>query len=331
VHSLGEGRYEVVDKGSSNGVRVNGSDLRRSIVEPGDIIELGDVRFRFVGAGQIFLPGVGESQQLEAIPDRPPTSIRPTAGGGTSLLPFVIVGAIVAIVVVGGFWFMQQRNHEPTGETPKTAPDDAEQIALQAAKKECDDGNCDLAHDRLVAKIDKKSPLRQSADYQTIETRWADSMLAQADKELDVGKKRRMLRDIQSTDTVPQPRRNIAIAKLAELDAATSGTTTAPTNTNVMPSATHTQVVPTTTVTTSTATTTATATATHTARPTGGSVFNQASALATSGDTAGARALLEPRVFGSGHATPDEVNLLKGICKAQHDKSCTAAIGAKYP
>jgi pSer/pThr/pTyr-binding forkhead associated (FHA) protein len=333
VHLLGEGRYEVVDKGSSNGVRVNGSDLRRSIVEPGDIIELGDVRFRFVGAGQIFLPGVGESQQLEAIADRPPTSIRPGAPGGSSpLLPFVIVGALVAIIVVGGFWFMQQRNNRAEGLQEHPQSDDPEQLALQAAKKDCDDGNCDLAHDRLAAKIDKKSALRQSSDYQNIETRWADGMLAQADKELDVNKKRRMLRDVQATDTVPQPRRNIAIAKLAELDAATSATTPIPTTTNTMPSATHTQVVPTATTTTTTTAPTATATATHTARPTGGgSVFSQASALVTSGDNTGARALLEPRVFGAGHATADEVGLLRGICKAQHDKSCTAAISAKYP
>jgi len=335
VHSLGEGRYEVVDKGSSNGVRVNGSDLRRSIVEPGDIIELGDVRFRFVGAGQIFLPGVGESQQLEAIPDRPPTSIHPGQQPGSSpLLPFVIVGALVAIIVVGGFWFMQQRNNQREGTQEHAQPDDPEQLALMAAKKECDDGNCDIAHDRLVAKIDKKSALRQSSDYQTIETRWADFMLGQADKEMDVGKKRRMLREVQGTDTVPQPRRNIATAKLAELDAATSTTTPIPTGTGPIPTATHTQAVPTNTSTTTATATQPTATATHTATarpPSGGSVFSQASALVTSGDNAGARALLEPRVFGSGHATGDEVKLLKGICKSQHDKSCTAAISSKYP
>ena len=52
VHALGDGRYEIVDKASSNGVRVNGVELRRSIIEAGDVIELGDVRFKFVGAGK---------------------------------------------------------------------------------------------------------------------------------------------------------------------------------------------------------------------------------------------------------------------------------------
>jgi len=245
-------------------------------------------------------------------------------------LPFVIVGAVVAILVVGGFAWMQHQQQGQTGEPTHVANDDPEQLALQAAKKDCDEGKCDLAHDRLAAKIDSKSSLRQSSDYQNIETRWADWMLAQADKETDVAKKRRILRDVQGTETVPQTRRNIAAAKLAELDAATSATTTA---TTPIPSASHTTAPTSTAVTTTTTTATQTApTATHTARPTGGgSVFSQASALATNGDTAGARALLEPRVFGSGKATPEEINLLKGICKSQHDKSCTAAIATKYP
>jgi hypothetical protein len=81
-----------------------------------------------------------------------------------------------------------------------------------------------------------------------------------------------------------------------------------------------------------TTTTTTVPTATHTVPHTGGggSVFAQASVLATNNDLAGARALLEPRVF-AGRAGPDEVGLLKGICKTQHDKMCTSAIASKYP
>jgi len=332
IHVLGDPRYEIVDKGSSNGVRVNGSDLRRSIIEPGDIVELGDVRFRFVGAGQIFLPGVGDSQQLEAIPDRPPTSIRSTAKpSSTSLLPFVIVGAVIAIGVVGVFAWMQ-KNNQTTGPTPSATvtSDDPEQVALAAAKQLCDEGKCDLAHDKLMLSIDAKSSLRQGTDFQNIETRWADSVLGRAEKESDPKKKRALLHSVADADSVPQSRRSIATSKLAELDAVINVPPTAST----APTATHTATAPPPTVTnTGTATSTATApTTTTTHRPTGGAnVFNQASQLSMSGDNAGARALLEPRVFGSGKATPEEVRLLKGICRAQHDKNCTTAIEQKYP
>jgi hypothetical protein len=60
------------------------------------------------------------------------------------------------------------------------------------------------------------------------------------------------------------------------------------------------------------------------------SVFAQAEAMSIAGDSAGARALLEPRVFSTARASDEEVNLLRGICKAQHDRNCTAAIAAKY-
>ncbi len=330
IHALGEARYEVVDKGSSNGVRVNGSDLRRSIIEPGDIIELGDVRFRFVGAGQIFLPGVGESHQLEAIADRPPGSLRPQASSPTSLLPFVIVGAVVAVAVVVGFALMQRQTAQPTGDTPHVATDDPEQIELQAAKKLCDDGKCDLAHDKLMVKIAAASPVRMSTDFQNIETRWADAELAAADREPDPQKKRKLLREVQSAESVPLARRNIAGAKLAELDAATNVTAT---GTVPNATATHTVTIPTGTTTTTTTATNTAPTATHTVtHPSGGNVFAQAQALTLSNppDNAGARALLEPRVFGAGKASQEEVNLLKGICRSQHDRNCVAAIAQKY-
>ena len=52
LFALGNGRFEIVDKASANGIRINGVELKRGILEAGDALELGDVRLRFVGAGQ---------------------------------------------------------------------------------------------------------------------------------------------------------------------------------------------------------------------------------------------------------------------------------------
>lgn len=105
VHALGEGRFEIVDKGSSNGVRINGVDLKRSIIEAGDVIELGDVRFRFVGAGQVFVPGPNESQQLTAISDRAAEMADETSND-SGLTPFAVLGAVVALLLLAGavYW-----------------------------------------------------------------------------------------------------------------------------------------------------------------------------------------------------------------------------------
>src|SRR5690606_24330640 len=49
ISAIGGGRYEIIDEGSANGIRINGQEVRRGLLEAGDALELGDVRLRFVG------------------------------------------------------------------------------------------------------------------------------------------------------------------------------------------------------------------------------------------------------------------------------------------
>ncbi len=48
------GAFEIEDLQSANGVRVNSSSVKRSALRSGDVVELGQVRFRFVGAGEAY-------------------------------------------------------------------------------------------------------------------------------------------------------------------------------------------------------------------------------------------------------------------------------------
>lgn len=54
-------------------------------------------------------------------------------------------------------------------------------------------------------------------------------------------------------------------------------------------------------------------------------VLADAKAALHRGDSKGARALLEPRV-DDGSATPEEKQLLRGICKSAHDAACIAKL-----
>jgi hypothetical protein len=54
-------------------------------------------------------------------------------------------------------------------------------------------------------------------------------------------------------------------------------------------------------------------------------VLSQAQALMAKGDDKGARALIQERAL-AGDASPEELKLLKSICKAQKDKACLAAL-----
>ena len=60
------------------------------------------------------------------------------------------------------------------------------------------------------------------------------------------------------------------------------------------------------------------------------SVALEAQLLYATGDLAGARALLDPRVLEAPKGAPDEITLLRSICKAQKDKACLTALGRKY-
>jgi pSer/pThr/pTyr-binding forkhead associated (FHA) protein/outer membrane protein assembly factor BamD (BamD/ComL family) len=61
-----DGSFEIEDLQSANGVRVNGSSVRRSALRSGDVLELGQVRFRFVGAGEAYTFDAAEEEQLAA-------------------------------------------------------------------------------------------------------------------------------------------------------------------------------------------------------------------------------------------------------------------------
>ena len=156
VHALGDGRFEIVDKASSNGVRVNGADLRRGIVEPGDVIELGDVQFKFVGAGQIYRPA--EGQPLAALSDRPPNEAA-RARRPSNTLPVAIFAAVVVAGTLGA-WVYTRRDPDsraPVGmtATPQPTP---ERAALDEAKALCASGDCEGAHKKLETAIAASRP-----------------------------------------------------------------------------------------------------------------------------------------------------------------------------
>jgi pSer/pThr/pTyr-binding forkhead associated (FHA) protein len=322
VHALGDGRFEIVDKGSSNGVRVNNAELRRGIIEPGDVIELGDVKFKFVGAGQIFLPGVNDGQQLAAIGER--------SGGrrrGT-LWPYVATGAAIAVVAVGLSTFVRPKP-EPVVITPvgqPTAPADPAQESLDDAKRLCDTGDCDTAHEKITNEIPQGSPLRDGDDFKSIESRWADAVLARADVEQDVVKKRALLSDVASDPTVDPVRRKRAADKLQLLDSS------APTPSQ-LPVATVVDAAP----PLKPAHDGGTHHVTYAAVPvdpppapapaptpkptTSGVDVHQLLLQDTPSSIATARSILEPKVFGN-RATAEEIRMLKTICKSQHDELC---------
>jgi pSer/pThr/pTyr-binding forkhead associated (FHA) protein len=347
VHDLGEGRFEIVDKGSSNGVRVNSAELKRGIIEAGDVIELGDVKFKFVGAGQIFLPGINDTAQLSAIGDRVIDGQRRRS----QVVPFTLLGAaIAAILIVAATWYMK---HQPPPNAPIVGTvDDHDTQILNRAKSLCDNGDCDKAHLLVATDLPDTSPERTSPEFKDLERRWAEGMLARASAEPDVNTRRNLLQQVAQAVTVdPELRRaaadqlqaldqatppSSATAPKAGIDAASSTSPTAPVVPVPAPNGNGhgdtTYVPPSTNGTTSaingSSGTNVTAVPVHpTGAPpagTGGnlSVLDQARNVMLN-DPLTAKSLLMPRLTG-GHASRDELSTLKIICRDPRvgDRGC---------
>jgi pSer/pThr/pTyr-binding forkhead associated (FHA) protein len=207
VHALGDGRYEIVDQGSANGVRVNGADLKRSIIEAGDVIELGDVKFKFVGAGQIFRPGPEDSRES---PVR-----RPQRRAGFA--PYLLVAGILLLVAVAA-WLTVRWVAGPPRQS-LAAVDNPELETIRAAKRLCGVGEFDTAHEKLQNELRVDSPLRRLQDFREIEDAWATDMLARARAETDPDRRNKLLAAVAKSTDVSPGLRSQAGALIGQFDA----------------------------------------------------------------------------------------------------------------
>ena len=340
VHALGDGRFEIVDKGSSNGVRVNGAELRRGIVEPGDTIELGDVKFKFIGAGQIFRPT--ESQQMAVLNDRAAADIVRGKRGATAL-PLAIFGVVVVAGAIGAWVYT--RPHAPHAATAPTATAalSADQQAVADAQRLIASGDFEGAHEKL-ATLPEGAAVRSSQDFKDVENKWADQELAHADAEQDFARKRALYQRVSTEIAVEPARRKAAADKLQSLDAVAVITTATPSalpmasgkpdplesamsrpdagrRTALAPEPTN---PPATTTPTLPVPATAPPTTAAVPRPSGGSVDEKERILALQGTQDSKMQLkqqLEQKVY-SGRASDTEINLLISTCKDLGDKLC---------
>lgn len=343
VHALGDGRFEIVDKGSSNGVRVNAVELKRSIIEAGDVIELGDVRFKFVGAGQIFVPGPNESQQLTAISDREAELATARRGLGGYVLPVLGAGVVGAAIILAVVYVLRAR--AVAGEADAGIMADSEQAILSDAKNRCSLEDCEQAHTTIAA-FPENSPWREHADFRYVVTTWAESLLRKARADSNPTTRRETLMRLVNDAKVDAAQRKQANDLLTQGDVAPTptdlpsvatrdsgqgmATNTAP----QAPAPAPTRTTPTSHTTVTNATTSVPTSAPAPSpqpKPTAtGNVSERAREAGLRGDYAAVKQLLEQKVL-SGHASVDDARVLRAACKQLGDKTCSDAVKAKYP
>ena len=337
IVNLGAGVYEMIDRGSSNGVRVNGIKLERRVIEDDDEIELGDVRLRFVARGRIFRPGAtGASSGYGAAT----ASARFPAQRKGGLGVMIAAGAVLGIVAVIGFVALYAGDTSPNaGSTVERTVLD--QSVLEEAKRLSEGNDHEAAHAKL-GELPEGSPLRDSSLVREIEGKWADEAFARAATASDLATRRAILDEIAAAKMVDAERRSRA----ANMRNAMDGDATAPDSLPVVaaaekdggkvgPSAVlapnpfdtdNGSSTPDSTKPGGTAKSTATSPPKSTAPPkpttTAKGPDDARDAILNKDDgEARARRMLEPRVW-SGRATVDEIKMLRAICRHQRDSAC---------
>lgn len=203
VRPIGDGRWEVVDLGSANGVRVNGVELPNSLLDARDVIELGDVILKFLPAGEIYIPGADETFHP------PPVA----AGGGLSTWTKVGIGA--GLVVATGAVLLAMALGGGQTATAPIAPSESDGLGrtLSDAKGLLARGDAQAAMEK-AEQIPVTSNLRNSSDFKLIQSAWADDLFGKAAASSDPSEKRSILDKIARSATLDTARRKRAASEL---------------------------------------------------------------------------------------------------------------------
>jgi pSer/pThr/pTyr-binding forkhead associated (FHA) protein len=203
---LPDGRLELVDSGSSNGLVLNGKTIRREILEGGDLFELGDVRVRVLEPGAP-VPTLAAAE-AEAAPE---------AERARAWLP---AAAFAAVVIIGGTaaYIARQPSRMPSGGSvdtltppaalPATEPSPESAVAppempaaapaptgdpIEEATALCKRQECDRARELVDARLAANDPSLDGPAGKAFFHDWAVDLIARARLESDVELKRQLL------------------------------------------------------------------------------------------------------------------------------------------
>jgi ABC transport system ATP-binding/permease protein len=222
VRPLGAGRYEIVDRESANGVRVNGVELPRTLLDARDMIELGDVILKFIPEGDIYVPGADESQQVSFVTLGGSLTPEPSVGYVATKVPqgklAALLFALAVVVALGAVVATRGNGAEPEIESGTREPADSAVRLLGEAKALLDKGDVDGAF-RKTAEIPDASNARKTAEYREIQGAWADARFAGAAASQDPAQKRGLLDQISRATSVDSLRRRRAANELGALGA----------------------------------------------------------------------------------------------------------------
>jgi pSer/pThr/pTyr-binding forkhead associated (FHA) protein len=213
--------YELIDRGSSNGLHVNGVELARTFLQPSDVIELGDVFLKFVPKGEIFVgalpseppPAPDMSALNQAFVADPAAAARGRNRTTAIAIAAVGLGAVVLFLLLRSGPDAQPAHVVALEQKPVTGA----VLTVQAARKLLADGDVSGAHEKL-RELPSDSNLRQTEEVMEIERTWADTIFDMVDEDPDPAHKKAMLTEIASTEGINNAQRKRAATQLEKLE-----------------------------------------------------------------------------------------------------------------
>jgi pSer/pThr/pTyr-binding forkhead associated (FHA) protein len=229
INFIGSGRYEVVDHHSSNGIRINGVDLGRGLLDSRDLLELGDVVLKFIPAGQVYRPTPDESRTLAAllgveVEGPPPSTVERAGFIWRSMSSATRWGAVLlGVVVVVLFAFVLANRNRAAESTianasAVTSPLDPDREAIVRGTKLLEAGDFEQAH-RALQSIPHASPLTADPAFQLIESKWGQNAIELAERSSSAEERRNLLELVSKTWSVNSTVRTKAAALLAQMQA----------------------------------------------------------------------------------------------------------------
>jgi len=225
IVAIADGRYELIDRESANGIRINGVEMDRALLDARDTIELGDIVLKYIPGGMYYRPGLDERHQITAGSAAaevhgPPSAdvVEPTRRGFFSparvaaIAGVLVFGLLLAVVVVAA------GSRRPPPPAPVASEGDSAVSILNEATTLMNQGQLEAAHAQITSQIPETSNARESAPFRAIEAAWADDLFRQAREIEDRDRKRALLQLIKDTETVDSERRSRALAELNTLD-----------------------------------------------------------------------------------------------------------------
>lgn len=222
IRRLGEEHFEVIDKGSANGLRINGHDRQRAVLDGRDVVELGDVVLKYIPKGQVFRVDAAEGERIAAMSGATMavkvTDSRLPLGAPllAALVGALLVGTAALVFFVRSLSQSGETAASPEVENPaSTAMDTELRVALDAHRR----GDVFKAHEEVV-RLANTRPIPEEPHLLLIESDWATAMMQAAANEQSDDRKRELLAEVARAATVPRAKRDEAARALALLPAA---------------------------------------------------------------------------------------------------------------